>query len=419
MQSEYFLSIYLDTRRQKANGKFPVKLRIFTAHPRIQKLYNTKFEFSIKEFQSIWETEKPRFEHKEIRNQIRAIELNADKVAKDIQPFSFDQFERKFLRNNGAGNDVIFQFVQYIDKLKANENIGTYLNYETALKSIKNYIKSVKGKEPTKIAFSEITPDWLQKYENYMINDLKRSRTTVSMYTRNLRTIYNISIREKEIPAEIYPFGKNKYQPPAVRNVKKAFSKVDLNQLFNAVPKTPLQARAKDFFFFTYVSNGMNLKDIALLRYENIQNDKIVFYRSKTINTAKTDLRPVIIYLTELSLRVIREYGNKNKKPKEYIFPIISDENTAFKNHRAIKDFIISLNKNLKKLAKANGLTGDISTMWARHSFATNAVRDGASLEIVGEAMSHNNLKTTQIYFAGFENSDIKELTQKLMNFDQ
>ena len=44
MEQECFISIYLDTRRSKANGKFPVKLRVFTPHPRKQKLYNTFYE---------------------------------------------------------------------------------------------------------------------------------------------------------------------------------------------------------------------------------------------------------------------------------------------------------------------------------------------------------------------------------------
>ena len=56
MKQEYAISIYLDTRREKASGKYPVKLRVFTSTPRKQKLYPTKFEFTKKEFQSIWQT---------------------------------------------------------------------------------------------------------------------------------------------------------------------------------------------------------------------------------------------------------------------------------------------------------------------------------------------------------------------------
>ena len=38
-------------------------------------------------------------------------------------------------------------------------------------------------------------------------------------------------------------------------------------------------------------------------------------------------------------------------------------------------------------------------------------------MEYVMEALSHNNLKTTIGYFAGFEDKDKKEFAGKLMSF--
>ena len=63
------------------------------------------------------------------------------------------------------------------------------------------------------------------------------------------------------------------------------------------------------------------------------------------------------------------------------------------------------------------GLPEDISTYWARHSFATNAIRKGASMEFVGEALAHKNPKTTQNYFAGFDEEYKRKMMQKLIKF--
>ena len=63
-----------------------------------------------------------------------------------------------------------------------------------SLKSLKAFILHTQGKEPSQIPFAEITPDWLQKYENYMITELKRSRTTVSMYVRALSGIAAVAL---------------------------------------------------------------------------------------------------------------------------------------------------------------------------------------------------------------------------------
>ncbi len=46
----------------------------------------------------------------------------------------------------------------------------------------------------------------------------------------------------------------------------------------------------------------MNMKDIALLKYKHFQDGKLTFYRAKTINTAKADLSPVVIYANDFFL---------------------------------------------------------------------------------------------------------------------
>lgn len=430
MEKEVFISLYLDTRRIKSNNLYPVKIRVFTTSPRIQKLYPTKFEFTQKEFESIWETTKPRSELKETRRELQAVETLFIETADLISPFNFEQFEKKLYRGKGEGENVFYQYGLIIQKLTGNNQLGTASNYDLSLKSLKLFILHLKGKEITdkkeletalenikKLLFSEITPAWLNKYESYMINTKNRSRTTVSIYLRALRTVFNTAIADKEIDAENYPFGKRKYQVPSVKNVKKSLAKAELKILMQAEAKTPEQAKARDFWFFSYICNGMNIKDIALLRYEDLQEGKIIFYRAKTINTAKADLRPVVVHLTDYAKSIIEKYGNAKKAPKQLIFSILNEHQNEAEKFKAIKNFTRYINQNLKKLAKANNITAEISTYWARHSFATNAIRSGLSMEFVSEAFTHSSMKTTQGYFAGFEEANKKELMETLMNF--
>lgn len=430
MDKNLFISIVLDTRRAKANGLYPVKLRVFTNAPRQQKLYPTKFEFSEKEFESIWNTTKPRKEAKEKQIEIQLVEREAIKVAGEIRPFSFEQFEKRLYRNKGEGQNVFYQYAEIIKRLEANSQLGTASNYRLSAKSLKLFLLYLKGKGSlqkaeldsalesiTKLPFVSVTPNWLERYENYMIRESGKSRTTVSMYVRALRTVFNHAIAEKDIDPEIYPFGKRKYQVPAVKSVKKALAKSDLKTLMQAEAKTPEQEKARDFWFFSYICNGMNIKDIALLRYENIQDGKIVFYRAKTINTSKADLRPVVVHLTDYAKSIIEKYGHPSQSSKQLVFPILSEYKSEVDKFNAIKNFTRFINQNLKKLAVANNITGDISTYWARHSFATNAIRSGLSMEFVSDAFNHSNLKTTQGYFAGFEEDNKKELMEQLLDF--
>lgn len=418
MKQDYSISIYLDTRRAKASGKFPVKLRVFTPAPRKQKLYPTIFEFTEKEFDSIWNTTKPRSEYKDLRKKIQAIEVKANKVADNLTHFTFEQFERQLYRKAGDGVNVKYQYEQSIQELINRNQIGTASTYNLSQKSIIEFLEKTTNQKYGKLTLFDITPDWLNDYEYYMTETKGRSLTTVSMYLRVLRTIFNKAIDDKEIEKDYYPFGKRRYQVPATTIVKKALSKEQLKILFHSQPETPEQQKAKDFWFFSYACNGMNVKDISLLRYKDIQDGKIEFYRAKTRITSKANLKPVIAYLNEFASSIIEKYGNKNKELSNLVFDIIAEGLTPQQQQAKIKNFTRFINQHLKKLCKANVLPEQISTYWARHSFATNAVRNGATMEFIQESLGHGNLTTTQNYFAGFDSDTKKEFANTLMDFD-
>jgi site-specific recombinase XerD len=158
----------------------------------------------------------------------------------------------------------------------------------------------------------------------------------------------------------------------------------------------------------------MNLKDIALLKYSDIKDDKFSYYRAKTFDKT-SEKTEITIYLTDFTKGIILKYGNKNKSG--FVFDIISFEDSAAIQHKKIKNFTRYINDHIKRVAKANGLPNDISTYWARHSFATNSLRKGASMEFISEALNHSDLSVTKTYFAGFEDEAKKDFAEKLLDF--
>jgi len=246
--------------------------------------------------------------------------------------------------------------------------------------------------------------------------DSGRSMTTVGMYLRTLRYVLNKAIEEGEVKREQYPFGKRKYVIPEGRNTKKALSQEQLKTLFECVPSTPQQEKARAFFFFSYISNGMNMKDIAKLKSDQMDSDRFHFTRAKTARTKKGKQKQITVFLTAIQPKVIATYGNSSSDAI-YVFPIISESQSPEEQHRKIKNFTRSVNQHLKKLCRANGLP-EISTYWARHSFATRAVNSGASMDFMQESLGHGDVKSTYNYFAGFDDEAGKELAKKLMNFD-
>jgi integrase/recombinase XerD len=420
MIADYTISIFLDTRRVKESKLYPVKLRVFSSTIKKAKLYPTNFDLTIKDYTSIWETIKPRKEHQELRFKMDAVRQKANETAESIQPFTFEKFEKKLYLKSSESDNVFYQYELLINKLNKTGHIGNASNYNLSLKSIKAFIKHKNSKEPSRLSFIEITPDWLAEYEAYMVDEIERSSTTVSIYLRALRAVYNGAMSENESLKEVYPFGKGKYEFSSVKKVKKVLSKEDLKKLFECDPQTPEQEKAKDFWFFSYACNGANIKDIALLTTKQLDKETIKFFRAKTKNTSKKDSKEVTVYLNDYSKAILNKYAGLSNGTSEYIFAThtkvsVNDNDTV--KHAKIKNFTKFINQNLKKLAEKNGISSDISTYWARHSFATNAIRSGASMEFVMEALSHGNLKTTQGYFSGFEDKDKKAFMQNIMNF--
>ena len=417
MEKQYKVSIFLDVRSIKTNDKFPVKLRVYNIRTKTKKLYNTGLDLTKNEFESIWKTKKPRNEYKYQRLELQKIENKANDISKEIKFFSFDEFESKFFRKKGDGENIYYHYEKIIERLKANHQYGTASNYDFSLRSIKKYKNHTSGREISSLAFVEVNPKFLQGYESYMLSTLERSRTSVSMYLRALKAVFNAAIEEKEINPEIYPFGTRKYQIPSANSVKKALNQSEIKLLYSATTNNEFQEKARDFWFLSFLCYGINIKDIAYLKYSNIQKQCLYYYRAKTINTTKKELKPVIVPLVPQAIKIIEKYGNKDKKPKQYIFSIINDEMNEETKNISVHNFTRFINQHIKELAKKLELSNEISTYWARHSYATIAIRNGASTEEVSEALNHSSLKTTKGYIAGLEDNVKAEKQEKLMGF--
>lgn len=414
------VSLYLDIRRKKDNGLFPVKIRVYDGIAKKVRLYTTDFDLTERDFERIFFPEKGqrlRKEESEIQEDLEALKVYYSEKVKSLNSFTIEAFEKSLEIMSGDLLDAFFHYESYIKELREFKRISTASSYELSMKSIKAFLKAKTGKVAKRLLFQDITVKFLNDYEDWMTVEEEKSFTTVGIYLRGLRVIFNRAIDLKNIDSSIYPFGSKRYEIPASSNTKKAFDSNQLGTLFQAKAETPEQEKAKDFWFFSFVCNGMNMKDILHLKWKNINEDQIEFVREKTKRTKKANSRLIQVPLTDFAKSIIEKYGAKERNANRFIFPILDDKMTAEKLHMVKSNFIRFVNQHIKKLAKANDLNENISTYWARHSFATTAVRKKASLEFVSEALGHSDLKTTKNYFAGFEDKTKKEILEDITDF--
>jgi integrase len=181
----------------------------------------------------------------------------------------------------------------------------------------------------------------------------------------------------------------------------------------------PEIARGMDYWWFLYFGNGMNLKDAALLRFKNIQEDFIIFRRAKTDRTSSATMLPISVYINEDMRAIIERRGNKSESPENFIFPILNSEMNPLQQHDEIKAFIRLINRSAQIACKEIGLSKKCTTKVSRHSFMTQQKRNGASIEEIQEAVGHTSPSTTQFYLDSFELEMKRSLANNTCKFKE
>lgn len=182
-------------------------------------------------------------------------------------------------------------------------------------------------------------------------------------------------------------------------------------------PSNKNEGYARDIWFFGYYSNGINSKDIANLKYKNIDEDFIILRREKTKFTTRTQPKNIIIPINEDMRIIIKRWGNSDKDSDNYIFPVLVNGLSAHRRYELVQDFTGIINDWMRLIAKKTGITKKVTTMTWRHSYATVLKRSGVSSEFIKEALGHTDLKTTENYLDSFELEVKKKYSVNLMAF--
>ena len=397
------ISVFYDTRRPKENLMFPVKYRVTFMRTRFY--YPSGIDLTEIQWKKL-----PNTRTKELIKTKELIQSGFDKIKEHIKEmvkadgFSFEELNTRLSR--GMKNSIITVFNDKVEELKKEGKIGSSDWYFYSAKILQRFTA-------VDLKFSDITVAWLKKYEGFLLEDGK-SFTSISMYMRSLQAIFNIGVREGIISKSRYPFGKGKYEIPQEEGRKMALTLAQIRKVINYPLTTETENRCRDLWFFSYLCNGINIIDLLHLKYSDIENGKISFYRIKTISRSKNKKKIVAIILPEMQ-QIIDKWGNP-KRPDSYIFPFLSGKLTPEAEMRIVKNATSLINKKMTKIGKALGY-GVISTYTSRHSFATVLKRSGANISFISESLGHTDMKTTENYLDSFEDDTRLKNASELTKF--
>lgn len=389
------ISYFLDASRPNSEGKCLIKLNVY--HKPDKKRYGTGIHVTKEEWEKLNNSNLKNKELKAIKSKLNAAESKANKIIKELDPFSFIKFEELFFDKvvTNHTKSLTNWFEKYIQELTENGQIGTANSYKTTINSINEFKKGLN--------LQDISPLLLRSYEKSLL-EKNKSVSTVGIYMRQLRSILNQAITAGALSADLYPF--RKYEIPSGRNIKKALSEADVKRLLQYKPEKKDQEKALDFWLFSYLCNGMNFADIIELKPENISGNLLHFIRQKTKRTKKKDLRPITVGLNPRAMEIIEKW--KNTDPANpYLFPVLEPNlNPITAKHRC-KRFIKWVNKRMELIGQQLEIDQKIGTYAARHSFSTVLKRKGVSTEFIKESLGHSSAVTTENYLDSFTD-DVK-----------
>jgi integrase/recombinase XerD len=395
-------SIYLDESRPKQNGKCSVKIRVTFLRKR--KYFSTGIELEPEDFQKVMHAERRTSEQKETLRKIKVRLDKAENVLSNLPVFTFSSFEESYLEQRNTQNSVSFAFDKYIEQLRNEDRIGTAVSYECAKNSIAQFNAN--------LTFAEATPDLLYRYERKMLQQGK-SISTVGIYLRSFRKIFNL----QKIDKSLYPFGdekNNKYSIPTGKNIKKALTVQEIAMIYNyAAPSGSTKEMAKDYWIFLYLCNGMNVKDFCLLKWSNIDGQMLNYNRAKTKRSRK-ESKLISVALKPQTMDIIKKWGQPSISKDAYIFPHLKPKMAAEGERAIYQQLTKTINKYMKRISSELNLDKEVTTYFARHSFATVLKRSGAKIEMISELLGHSSVDVTENYLDTFEKEHIQQATEAL-----
>lgn len=229
----------------------------------------------------------------------------------------------------------------------------------------------------------------------------KLATNTVNSYVSSFRALFRAACNEAGIDwigSDPFAHLRLRREETAPRALKIAETNKLLRADFSGLP---VWQRALDLFIFCYLACGMPFVDLAYLTKINIVGKEIVYHRHKTGTLVRVGITPAM-------RRILQTYAVKGSP---YLFPILRQ---GYDGHVAYKAALRSYNDSLKQIGRRLHLAGKLTSYVARHSWATEALRQNVPVAVISQALGHTSEKTTRIYLDSLDQSVLNKANRKI-----
>ena len=150
-----------------------------------------------------------------------------------------------------------------------------------------------------------------------------------------------------------------------------------------------------------------------MLKWSNIDGQMLNYNRAKTQRSRK-ESRLISVALKPETMDIIKKWGQPSISKDAYIFPHLKPKMGAEGERAIYQQLTKTINKYMKRISSELNLDKEVTTYFARHSFATVLKRSGAKIEMISELLGHSSVDITENYLDSFEREQIQKETDVL-----
>ena len=284
--------------------------------------------------------------------------------------------------------------------------------YRTSLNAVKRFI----GKD--RLDINEINTSWVRRFREFLETepavenkggkvarkDGRYPKKTqgcraISYYMGCLRSIHNKARQEfndddtNEIRIPRQPFARKELIPPMPLTEHRTVTVDEIRAIMELdTSSNPKVALARDVFMLSFMLAGTNTIDLFNARATDLDGDLLTYCRAKTDST-RYDKAKITLKMLPMAMEILERHKGRGG----YLF----DFHLRYSNSH---EFNRAVNKGLKEVAQLADIEGNLTTYYARHSWATIARNVcGIDRDTVNAALDHastGNDRINDIYIA-------------------
>lgn len=423
--------------RADADGKFLVAVKVTQGNDKRYFCNVEGLRMSVEDFGAMcreYETAKGRLRRyadvgKKVNETFNRVASMVDGMVFDGN-FIFDDFKERWKK---AGNPPAVELTPYTlwQSVAESKSAGTEESYL-------NSLARFKADMGCKVRFRDFSKSFIARWRDRMIRD-ELSRTTIGIYCRSLRVVLNEAVKLGQIADVKTMFdgltigGVNSYNSRkehylTVEQWRKLWhfyeTKGEGNEKFQLWRSDYQRERldALGMMLFMYLADGMNLRDVLCLRYDDFyyQHDKkqMHFQRQKVAD--RTGLKVVFPVLPQIRLILERQglkeergglvFGNLRGRVR---FDGSKDDTKEIRRLTALENSNIA--DRMKKVAEAVDMKVKPTPTWCRHSYASNLTQAGVPKDYISASMGHSDRDTTSGYIDRYSYEQMVEHNRRLL----